>query len=276
MTEIKPRVDFPQGPRSVGATQRAVVKPTQDVVPQETSKSPSSPTSNATQKSTLHATTRPSHHSEPTGKVSFGTPQQTNPIVTQVLSDLKGKKGVEFSNALDTILQSPQKREALISHFKLDSKTNRSDLGKAMILEAGTGHKPENMMPVGIVIINRALATNLAYQVNHNKPKNPPFSINSIITEKNQFESKNAFLGNSRASEGNSNEIQDMVSKLMNGESGNKNEASAFYFRKVSVSHGNVRNKMKHESFRASDGHSFSRLYDSGLNYVNGNYLQNR
>lgn len=261
MSGIQPRVGTQPNANVAHPVHKPAVTPTAHT-PATTQHAPTT-----NQNSTVHAQQRPSHSTNPTGGVSFPTPQPTNPLVTQVLSDLSGKKGVAFSNALDSALQNPQKRAALISHFKLDSQPNKADLGRAMILEAGTGHHASNMMPVGRVILNRAIATNLAYQVSHGKPKNPPFSVSSIMKEKDQFASKADFVAKRRSAEGNSADVQGMVSKLVSGDAGTGAQASAFYFR---------RGHMSHQTFATSDGHSFARKYDSGVDYVNGNYLAKR
>lgn len=189
---------------------------------------------------------------------------KSNVSASSVLGELRGKRGAAFRTALNEVLKNPEKREALINHYNLNSPKNQQDLGRAMILEAGTGYKKDNMAPVGMVILNRAIGTNVASEL---AVKSKRFSVSDIMNEKGQFASAKAFNNNRRNDEVSNPSVQSTIKSLMEGSpQATDNQVTAFYFRV---------GKMKNETFKTSDGHSFSAKYDSGTHYMNGNYLRN-
>lgn len=186
----------------------------------------------------------------------------------QIISSLAPLKSnpAKFAAEVNKILKNSDERSTLIKSFGLDSAANKKNLGIAMFLEAGQGLSKAEMMPVGAVILNRALANNLALAASGKTPK---FNISDIVREKSQFAIKNSYNsalngGRKDAVEyGNSQVVQNMVTDLCKGQVGSKAEAkTAFFFQRATL---------RNQSFRAGD-HSFSPT-PSSTAYVNGNYL---
>lgn len=186
----------------------------------------------------------------------------------QIISSLAPLKSnhAKFAAEVNKILRNSDERSTLIKNFGLDSAANKKNLGIAMFLEAGQGLSKSEMMPVGAVILNRALANNLALAASGKTPK---FNISDIVREKSQFAIKNSYnsaLNGGRkdaVEHGTSQTVQNMVSDLCKGQAGPKAEAkTAFFFQRATL---------RNQSFRAG-AHSFSPT-PSSIAYVNGNYL---
>lgn len=186
----------------------------------------------------------------------------------QIISSLTAHKNepAKFASEVNKILQNNNERSTLIKHFGLDSATNKKNLGIAMFLEAGEGLNKQHMMPVGAVILNRALSNNLALAASG---KTQVINVSDIIKEKGQFAIRSSFnsaLSGGRkdaVNHGTSSEVQSMVNDLANGQVGNNSSAeNAFFFQRATL---------RHQSFRAGS-HSFSQT-PSSVQYVNGNYL---
>lgn len=207
---------------------------------------------------------------------SVSSPVNSNSrSANQIISSLAPLKGepAKFAAEVNKILNNPQERATLINHFKLNSPENKKDLGIAMFLEAGEGLRADAMAPVGAVMLNRALANNLALAAS-GKPAN--VSIAEIIREKGQFAIKADFniakkgVGRQDAvRNGASSEVGAVINSLYKGEVGaNSKAANAFFFQRA---------KLTHESFRVigQAGHSFSQT-PSSVQYVNGNSIINQ
>ncbi len=202
-------------------------------------------------------------------KANAPTVQNTKNIdsILSYLSKLKNNP-TAFAAKVNEILKNPAERSALISHYGLNSPENKKNLGIAMFLEAGEGLKTENMMPVGAVILNRAISTNLALEASGKKQH---ISIADVIKERNQFAIKGSFdiaLSGGRKDAvhyGTSTGVKNMVDNLCDGKVGSHPQvANAFFFQ---------RGRLGHTSFRAGL-HNFSQT-PSKVQYVNGNYLIN-
>lgn len=183
-----------------------------------------------------------------------------------VLAELRGKRGDAFVSTFNAILQNPAKRAALISHYSLDSTQNKNDLGRAMILEAGSGNDRGQMEPVGRAILNRALAVNVTAEIFGRRGGRT--TIANIMGESGQFSSYRDFRsggGSNRLSNAN---VQASIDTLVRGSTGTPAQATAFFFR--SDRH------MSRESFFVADpssrsgirGHSFSEKSMGGVEYV--------
>lgn len=194
-----------------------------------------------------------------------------NEIVSS-LAPLKGQPA-KFAAEVNKILNNPQERSTLINHFHLNSPENKKDLGIAIFLEAGEGLRDDAMAPVGAVMLNRALANNLALAAS-GKPAN--VSIAEVIRESGQFAIKADFniakkgVGRQDAvRNGASPEVGAVINNLYKGGVGdNSKAANAFFFQRA---------KLNHESFRVTGqaGHSFSQT-PSSVQYVNGNSIINQ
>lgn len=195
---------------------------------------------------------------------------QNNPERTaqQIISALTLYKKIpdRFANEVNKILQNDKERATLIKHFGLDSSINQKNLGIAMFLEAGEGLKKEEMMPVGAVILNRALANNLAMAANG---KSKVFNISDIVRERNQFSIKGSYNEamnggmKDAIGHGTSEIVQNMVKDLCKGDVGKQEKSETmFYFQRATL---------RNQAFRAGD-HSFSQT-PSRTQYMNGNYL---
>ncbi|MFN8579130.1 MAG: hypothetical protein U0354_20060 [Candidatus Sericytochromatia bacterium] len=186
----------------------------------------------------------------------------------QIISGLTlyKKNPTRFAAEVSKILQNDKERATLIRHFGLDSSINQKNLGIAMFLEAGEGLKREEMMPVGAVILNRALANNLAMAASG---KTKVFNVSDIIRERNQFAirgSYNTTMNGGRKdaiANGTSDIVQNMVKDLCKGDVGKQEKSETmFYFQRATL---------RNQAFRAGE-HSFSAT-PSRVQYMNGNYL---
>lgn len=193
-----------------------------------------------------------------------GTTRSAQEIVSS-LSKLKNSPA-KFAAEVNKILKNNDERATLIKHFGLDSAENKKNLGIAMFLEAGEGLNKDHMMPVGAVILNRAIANNLALAASGKTQK---FNISDIIRERSQFAIKSSYnsaLAGGRkdaVNHGSSQTVQNMVGDLLKGQVGkNSNAETAFFFQRATL---------RNQSFRAGS-HSFSPT-PSSVQYVNGNYL---
>ncbi|MBC7476105.1 MAG: hypothetical protein H7263_17615 [Candidatus Sericytochromatia bacterium] len=230
---------------------------------------PSLKSGNAPTELKFDLSTSPLIANNPATKVNTPSVQNTKNMdsIVSELSKLKNNP-TAFAAKVNEILKNPAERSSLISHYGLNSPENKKDLGIAMFLEAGEGLKTENMMPVGAVILNRAISTNLALEASGKKQH---VSIAEVIKERNQFAIKGSFnsaLSGGRKDAvhyGTSTGVKNMVDNLCDGKVGNHPQAAnAFFFQ---------RGRLGHTSFRAGL-HNFSQT-PSKAQYINGNYLIN-